>query len=265
MFKLPRLFLNEDAFNKGGRAQALRPYFQRNWNILALVTVASLTIINPSAVRAFNVSNGSFETGDFSGWETAGQTTVENSDFGTAPADGIYQAVLETLQDTTDFSGSQLETFLGLSAGELTNWGATEGSAIKQEITVNAGDVLTFSWNFLTDDPLNEQYNDFGFFSITGSSTRLGDTYSPTSLSFSRLAQETGYQPFSYTFASAGTYTLGFGVVDVDRDGGGDTSVNSALLVDNVNVESVPEPFTILGTLTALGFGAKFLSMRRSP
>ncbi|MBD2362419.1 PEP-CTERM sorting domain-containing protein [Anabaena minutissima FACHB-250] len=51
-------------------------------------------------------------------------------------------------------------------------------------------------------------------------------------------------------FTTAGTYTLGFGVVDV-----GDTTVNSALLVDNVKLTPVPEPTTMFGILMGMGFG----------
>jgi hypothetical protein len=67
------------------------------------------------------------------------------------------------------------------------------------------------------------------------------------------LAKETGYQPYSHTFTSGGTYTLGFGVVDVDLTGNGDTTVNSALLIDNIKVTNssttVPEPSVIFGLL----------------
>jgi hypothetical protein len=40
----------------------------------------------------------------------------------------------------------------------------------------------------------------------------------------------------------------------------------SALLVDNVQIQSsaVPEPMTILGALTALGFGAVFRTKRNN-
>ncbi|MDB9389853.1 PEP-CTERM sorting domain-containing protein, partial [Microcystis aeruginosa] len=53
------------------------------------------------------------------------------------------------------------------------------------------------------------------------------------------------------------------GVVDVDKTGGGDNTVNSALLVDDVkltnnsDVTKVPEPDTIFGLLLTLGLASK--------
>jgi hypothetical protein len=60
-----------------------------------------------------------------------------------------------------------------------------------------------------------------------------------------------------------GNYILGFGVVDVDKTGGGDNTINSALLVDNIKltnnseVAKVPEPDTLLGLLLTLGLASK--------
>ncbi|MHC5916737.1 MAG: PEP-CTERM sorting domain-containing protein [Nostoc sp.] len=218
----------------------------------ALAFAASLIMANTETVRA-TVLNGGFETGSFSDWITTGQATVEDSSFGVTPTDGNYQSILETLNDSTGVSGSDLETFLELSPGSL---GAEEGTAIKQTVNINAGDILTFDWNFLTDQDPDATYNDFAFFSLGNITNQLADTNSPFTIftSFSRLSKETGYQPYSYKFQIAGTYTLGFGVVDI-----GDDTVNSALLVDNIQltktVTSVPEPSTILATFITLLFG----------
>ncbi|MCA2683669.1 MAG: PEP-CTERM sorting domain-containing protein, partial [Microcystis sp. M038S2] len=48
--------------------------------------------------------------------------------------------------------------------------------------------------------------------------------------------------------------------VDVDKTGGGDNTINSALLVDNIkltNMAKVPEPDTLLGLLLTLGLAIK--------
>ncbi|MBH8564970.1 hypothetical protein I8748_22760 [Nostoc sp. CENA67] len=161
--------------------------------------------------------------------------------------------MIETLQDQTNVSGSDLESFLGLSSGSLTTGGVIEGSAIKQTIVASSGDVLSFSWNFLTDQvPSDSTFNDFAFFSLGNTVSSLADTFTPTTISFSRLAVETGYQTYSYTIPVAGTYTLGFGVVDV-----GDDAVNSALLIDNVSVklQAVPESMSSTAVAAAMAFG----------
>jgi hypothetical protein len=234
-----------------------------------LITALGFLLSTPETVRAA-VINGSFETGDFTGWTpTTGQATIDTSGFGVTPPQGNYQALLQTCaissspsggcdENTRLPNGAELETFLTLSSGTLTSLGVTEGSAIKQTITANAGDILTFSWNFLTAQaPPEQDFNDFAFFTLSNSLTQLADTFSPL-LSDSwttSLGKATGYQ--TYTIPIAGNYTLGFGVVDV-----GDDTANSALLVDNVKLEpastKVPEPDTILGLLIALGLGAKY-------
>ena len=120
---------------------------------LTLTTALALLLIPSQIVHAVTL-NGSFETGNFDNWTTTGQTSVEDSGFGVTPTDGDKQAALQTLQNSTGITAVEIETFLGLSTGTLTNQGATEGSAIKQIVTANAGDILSFSWNFLTDqDP----------------------------------------------------------------------------------------------------------------
>ena len=230
---------------------------------LTLATAISLLASSTSASGV--VLNGSFETGNFTNLTTTGDTSIQDSGFGVTPTDGNYQAALQTLANTTGASASNLENFLGLSSGTLTNSGATEGSAILQIIEANTGDVLSFDYNFLTDEvPGNSDFNDFAFFTLDNNLISLADTFSPDlfSPSFSSFAEETGYKSFSYTLTSAGTYTLGFGVVDVDNTGRGDTGVNSGLLVDNVRTTPVPEPMTIFGSLAALGFMKKFSKKR---
>ncbi len=84
----------------------------------------------------------------------------------------------------------------------------------------------------------------------------LADTNSPLFIeSLTDFDEETGFQSFSYTFETSGTYSLGIGVLDED-----DFIVNSGLLIDNVELTPVPEPASILGllALSALGTGAAF-------
>jgi hypothetical protein len=233
----------------------------RKQPILSLVTTFSL-IVAPTTLVQAAIVNGSFESNNFTGWTTTGQTTVTNSGFGVTPVNGNYQALLQTLQNTTGVSTSALESFLGLGVGTLSSLGVTEGSAIQQTFSANAGDKLSFSWNFLTNQDPDLTYNDFAFFTLTNNVTQLADTFSPLlvpSLT-TPLSSATGYQ-LSIPIALTGSYTLGFGVVDVDTTGGGDTTVNSGLLIDNVQLLNnftptpIPEPRSIIGLLAAVGFG----------
>ncbi|WYL99109.1 MAG: PEP-CTERM sorting domain-containing protein [Gloeotrichia echinulata DVL01] len=164
---------------------------------------------------------------DLTGWETIGNVSNNNNG-------GILLSTSAGDNDT------EIESFLGLSSGDLdalNNIDATIGSAIKNSITVEAGDVLNFNWQFETFDYL--PYNDFSFYSIGSSVNKLADVSQVGD--FGQTASQT-----SYTFNTGGTYTVGFGVVNAT-----DTAAQSNLTVGT----SVPEPLTIFGTLTAAGFG----------
>jgi Ca2+-binding RTX toxin-like protein len=182
-----------------------------------------------------------FESGNFTNWATLGNASIQTAAFGTPPTEGNFQALITTASPAV--SDAALENFLGLNAGAidaLGNGNATEGSALKlNTITVQAGEVVSFDWDFLTDEGTPSFFNDFAFVSITPALvSELADTSSVFALSPTPFNQETGYQTFEYKFTTAGTYTVGVGVVDV-----GDTVVDSGLLVDNLNIFS-----EILGT-----------------
>lgn len=216
--------------------------------------------ISPGAV-----TNGSFETGNFTGWRTLGSTSIETSTYGTTPTQGSYQALITN--GSGSVSDSALESFLGLSAGALDAMGngdATKGSAMKlPTITVAAGTTLTFDWNFLTNETTpGFFYNDFAFVSINGLS-ELADTNSRFALSPTGFTQETGYAQFSYTFATAGTYTIGLGVVHT-----GDTWYDSALLVDNVTLTPNGAHIVNLAsdqTVNNINFGSTAISALAEP
>src|SRR5215510_6991338 len=54
--------------------------------------VASLFIMAGTANAA--LTNGGFETGDFTGWQTLGDASIQGTSFGSGPTQGLYQAVL---------------------------------------------------------------------------------------------------------------------------------------------------------------------------
>ena len=90
------------------------------------------------------VINGSFESGDFTGWEEIGIAAVGTNAIGVDPTDGIYQAGLVTVSSAR---AASIEGFLGLTGGSLSTLGngvANGGAAIKQTFTASAGDVVSF-------------------------------------------------------------------------------------------------------------------------
>jgi hypothetical protein len=138
--------------------------------------------------------------------------------------------------------------------------GAREGSAITQTISGNAGDILSFSWNFLTSEsmPVSDT-NDTAFWSLSPlGATFLADTHSLFVPSGTVLTGETGYQMVNFVLPVTGVYTLGFGVVDVS-----DFALGSVLLVDNVSLTAVPEPSLML--LLGVGVAGAAMRRRRAP
>ncbi|AFZ26554.1 PEP-CTERM putative exosortase interaction domain-containing protein [Cylindrospermum stagnale PCC 7417] len=163
---------------------------------------------------------------DLTTWNTIGDATLNS------PTQATINSGTETV-DTGGGTGS-LEEFLSIPNNAIVNAipNAVFGSAIQQTYAVNSGDVFSFNYNFSTTD------SDVAFVTINNIITTL-----------------TASSPFSYSFTNAGNYNIGIGVVDVD-----DSIGQSTLVVTNADIQSVPEPTTMLGLFTGLGFGA---AMRR--
>ncbi|MBE9213826.1 pre-peptidase C-terminal domain-containing protein [Plectonema cf. radiosum LEGE 06105] len=189
------------------------------------------------------IGNGGFETGDFTAWGTIGDASIQTAEFGAVPTQGDFQALLTT--GVGSVSDNTLESFLGLNSGDIDSIGngdATEGSALQKTITVEAGDVLSFDFNFLTNEGTPTFFNDFAFVFITSNTlSELADTNSFFELSPTVFSEETDYDNFTFEFSAGGTYTVGIGVVDLQ-----DTVVDSGLLVDDFKIVSASE--AMLGT-----------------
>ncbi|MBD2775326.1 PEP-CTERM sorting domain-containing protein [Iningainema tapete] len=207
---------------------------------IAFVGALSVISFAGAAPSYAGIVNGDFESGNLNGWGTIGSASIENGGVSLS-ASGV--------------SDTELETFLGLSVGTLdalNNINATNGSAIKQTITANAGDTLSFDWLFQAND--YAPYNDFSFFTIGSIGSKLADVFQVGN--YGQTASKT-----SYTFDKAGTYTVGFGVVNAL-----DTAASPTLAVDNVKLSSVaavPEPASMLGILAVGAFGVTSLQKRK--
>jgi len=110
-----------------------------------------------------------------------------------------------------------------LTVGSNTTIAPTDGSALKTTLQLDAGDVVTFDWNFTTDDYL--PYKDFAFATVNGAAFLLSH------IELTGSYGTTGWQTFSYTASISGSYTIGQGVMN-DKD----QLFNSYLAVDNMRV-----------------------------
>lgn len=219
--------------------------------------VVVVILLCSQVVSANLIQNGGFETGGFTGWNSAGDISVVGSIYGSGPIEGAYQAVLSTSRAS---SAENLETFLGLSTGTLntlTNPAQPVfgGSAIKQTFVTTTGGTVSFAWNFLTDEPGKSIGNDFAFVTLDNQLLCLANTYSTLTGSSTLFVSETGFNSMSLSLGSPGLHTVAFGVVNVLDDYG-----DSGLLIDGVSAHVVPLPSSLLLILTGLigtGFARK--------
>ena len=199
--------------------------------------------------------NFSFESGDFTGFETIGTATIEDASFGVQPTDGNTQALLSTAGGE---DAVEIETVLNLDPGTLSGLGGTNGSALTLEFFGIEGETISFDYSFLTSEDTPDAFNDFAVVSLSSEGSSffevLGDTNSDFVLSPTIFGEGTPFEQFSFTFGSTGVFTLGLAVLNST-----DTIADSGLLIDNL-VITVPEPSSGLLLAGAL-FG--LLSRRR--
>jgi hypothetical protein len=233
-------------------------------HVLNPLLVAAAIAASSMSAKAQAIDNGGFETG-LLGWAVTGDASTQ----GGAP-EGLSQLWLTTASASAqdDFplaigalnrSGTSavgvgvpggLEAALGLSLGALDpdhagGIDAYEGSAVSRSFTANAGDVLSFSWNFGTTDT----FSDYAFVVLDGQLFTLASSAQATlPTSFLGNNFETGVANYSHTFLSAGTHQISFGVVDV-----GDFNASSTLAIDKVQVSAVPEPVGLALMLAGTG------------
>jgi VCBS repeat-containing protein len=113
-----------------------------------------------------------------------------------------------------------------LAVGSSTVLNPTVGSAIQTTVTLAAGDTVSFTWDFVAHDYM--PFNDFAFATVNGAAYMLG------SVQVVGDYGTTGWQTFTFTATEAGEYSFGVGVSNVN-----DSSLNSHLLVDNLQVNGV--------------------------
>jgi len=174
-------------------------------------------------VIASYMSGGGFGEGDF-GPQDEGEEDEGGYGGMYLPTDGEQMAIL-TAGGFSEGGISALEDFLGLDEGDLEEeFDATEGSAIKVTIDVEAGDEISVDWMFDANDYL--PYNDFA--ALT---TSEGDLFVLADVESVGDYGDSGWLTSVFTASDSGPLTIGLVVANVD-----DTAMDPSLLVDNVQV-----------------------------
>lgn len=184
--------------------------------------------------------NGSFETGNLTGWTTNDSSkvaVVTSYNVSTAGSFWTGPTAFTTVNPTDG------NYFAVITAG------SPDTTLTSSLFSVGVGDLVNFDWAFSSEDYMD--FNDFGQYAIN---FITGNTIISAGI-LSMVSQVgdygyTGWQTFSFESPLAGIMKLQFASVNV-----GDNLLSSKLLIDNVHVgdkATVPEPTTIL--MIGLGF-----------
>jgi hypothetical protein len=242
----------------------------KNFHIVAAALSAIALALAAGSAHA-QVVNGGFD--GLTGWTTGGDaasvggdhlvlTTSETTQ--QDDADASLPAGARNVSSTDPlYAGGgigSLEEFVGVAPGAFDPDPANivyafEGSAASQTFAAAAGSRLSFQWDLSTLDQRDPARADYAFVVIDGQVIRLADAFAATApTADGAYTAHTGWTDYAATFATGGTHTISFGVVDV-----GDFVDTSALSVTGVNVSAVPES----STLALMGAGLAMLALRR--
>ena len=157
-------------------------------------------------------------------WQSIGNATHQDFD----PTDGELMAYLSSggINPTSE----SVADALGISVTELdvngTSASPSYGAAVYQEITVSAGDVLSFDWRWQSFESPGF-FNDYAYILLIED----GVVLLASTVATGGSGTLTPWDTFSHTFVNPGTCYLAIGVFDV-----ADNAVDSNLSLDNVQI-----------------------------
>jgi len=201
--------------------------------VVLLILIINLTTSLKQAQAS--IINGSFETGDLTGWTAspAGLVSVVSSYHTYSP---------------TPFTPVHGNFFALLEAGAGTGVYTT----LSQTFSANAGDTI-LGWAFFQANDFMP-YDDDAYVRIVQGNLIL------FSSSVSAVG-DYGFTPwtfFAYTFPSSGTFTIEAGVRNVE-----DNDLSSVLGLDYVGLVAAPEPSSLAAFSLAVTAFAGYVGWRR--
>jgi hypothetical protein len=242
----------------------------RNYGSLFSLVMA-LGLMHTTGAAAGVVTNGDFESGSLSGWYSMGtfypgQTAIVSGTSGSVgyyPMGGSYSALIvavsnapvppySCLNDRWNLACPQPLPFAAsgsLTPPTYTNWsginvGGTaflRGAYIGQDVSVLAGETLTWNWIPGGEAAVNGGVDSARFFASNG---------------FTEVFIQQSQNLQSFTFPSAGLWSIYFGLGQNE-----DPRIYSTLELDSIKITPVPEPATL--GMFALGAAATLWAGRR--
>lgn len=238
---------------------------------LCIALCLALLLAGPAAAITIDIT--SFENGELipSGGDVIGHTGRRQQIYGVDPTDGSRMFITSTRETSGATDPTSIENAMGIPTGTIDDifgtipgttsaTGPTSGSAFRITFAAQAGDILNFDWNFVTqEDHPEDVTTDFGWshLAFEGASVgegNLGNALTSTFVDTSNnMYDQTGWQTVNFNLGSTGSYTLTLGVSDVE-----DLDVDSFMLFDWFYLSRAPEP----GTASLLGMGLLGLAWR---
>jgi PEP-CTERM motif len=243
----------------------------RNYgSFLGLVAVLSLSQVMDAAAAGV-VTNGDFESGSLTGWWGVRTAIVSptSGSVGYYPMSGNHSALIVAMSsapvppytcanDKWNVACPQplpFATALGPVPTYTDGFGVSVGlsvfhygSFIGQDVNVLAGETISWNWIPGGEAAPNGNVDSARFFATNGSPS-------------SEVLIQQNQNLLSYTFPSAGTWSIYFGLNQSE-----DPRIYSTLELDSVKITPVPEPATLgmfaLGAVATLWAGRRKQSVQ---
>jgi outer membrane autotransporter protein len=232
------------------------------------LSIASLVVFASFITQAASaqITNGSFETGDYTGWQTlggtssgpvvltSGPTTINGMTSNVqAPVQGTFQAFLQSTGSASPLEAASvtgaggIDSFVGTTLPGNGVGTPTNGQAIQQTFTVAGNSSLTFSYSYQSREGVNTGFDETGYV-LNGVFHILVDTntagVSPANSIGGVFGIGLPYQTITIS-APSGTDTLSFVTYNT-----GDELATTGLFVDDVFLNLLTPAFATIPGLT---------------